>query len=57
MMSAFVAEAIADSISLPVKLLLRTAYNHAGSKTLSLKTGPLSCSSAGIDAKKAQAVS
>jgi hypothetical protein len=33
MMSAFVTEAIGDSISLPVKLLLRTTYNHAGRKT------------------------
>jgi len=32
-MSAFVTEAIGDSISLPVKLLLRTTYNHAGRKT------------------------
>jgi hypothetical protein len=29
MMRAFVTEAIGDSISLPVKLLLRTAYDYA----------------------------
>jgi hypothetical protein len=54
MMSAFVAEAIADSISLPVKLLLRTAYNHAGSSTLTPKVRP-SHAPAGIDAKKSAA--
>jgi hypothetical protein len=47
MMSAFVAEAIADSISLPVKLLLRTPTP---------KVGP-SHPPAGIYAKKAQPVS
>jgi hypothetical protein len=29
MISAFVTEAIGDSISLPVKLLLRTTYGYA----------------------------
>ena len=49
MMSAFVTEAIGDSISLPVKLLLRTTYNHAGRKTLTLTIRLFSCSSASID--------
>ena len=55
-MSAFVAEAIGDSISLPVKLLLRTTHNHAGRKTLTLAIGLFPCSSASIDAIKAWAV-
>jgi hypothetical protein len=33
MMGAFVTEAIGDSISLPVKLSLRTTYDHAGRNT------------------------
>jgi hypothetical protein len=49
MMRAFVTEAIGDSISLPVKLLLRTAYNHARRKTLTLTIRLFSCSSASID--------
>src|SRR5258708_4917072 len=49
MMSAFVTDAIGDSISLPVKLLLRTTYNHAGRKTLTLTIRLFSCSSASID--------
>jgi hypothetical protein len=53
MMSAFVTEAIGDSISLPVKLLLRTTNDHAGRKTLTLKIRPFSRSSASIDAIKA----
>jgi hypothetical protein len=36
MMNAFVTESIGDSISLPVKLLLRTTCEHAGRKTLTL---------------------
>ena len=32
MMSPFVTEAIGDSISLPVKVLLRTPYDHAGKR-------------------------
>jgi len=56
MMSAFVTEAIGDSISLPVKVLLRTTHDHAGRKTLTLAIGLLSCSSASIDAIKAWAV-
>jgi hypothetical protein len=56
MMSAFVPEAIGDSISLPVKLLLRTTYDHAWRKTLTLKIRLFSCSSASIDAIKAWAV-
>jgi hypothetical protein len=40
-MSALVTEAIGDSISLPVKHLLRTTHDHAGRKTLTLT---ISCS-------------
>jgi hypothetical protein len=40
MMSAFVTEAIDDSISLPVKLLLKTTYDHAERKTLTLAYAP-----------------
>ncbi len=55
-MNAFVTEAIGYSISLPVKLLLRTTYDHAGRKTLTL-TIKLFFSPATIDAIKAWAVS
>ena len=43
MMSAFVTEAISDSISLPVKPLLRMTYNHAGRKTLTLRSDKGAC--------------
>jgi len=43
MMSALVTEAIGDSISLPVKLLLRTTYDHAGRTTLTVTIGLFTC--------------
>jgi hypothetical protein len=52
MIGAFVTEAIGDRISLPVKLLLRTTFGHAGRKALTLTSGCFLCASASIDAIK-----